>query len=165
MSEVGIMNIRNTALQIREQLDSLIADINTIQTQRKSPTKWCLAHKPEKPYHEEEYEQISMGNYHMFPHPTTPEDTINSISVGDEVYMRIRTCIGASGQTLSKPKYKSYYRKGVVITRPTETNPDFDGLHCIDCDEKIPAARLKLGKIRCVECQTVLEKQGKFFAG
>jgi len=46
-----------------------------------------------------------------------------------------------------------------------ETNPDFDGLHCIDCDEKIPAARLKLGKIRCVECQTVLEKQGKFFAG
>ena len=126
MSEVGIMNIRNTALQIREQLDSLIADINTIQTQRQSPTKWCLAHKPEKPYHEEEYEQISKGNYHMFPHPTTPEDTINSISVGDEVYMRIRTCIGASGQTLSKPKYKSYYRKGVVITRPTETNPDFD---------------------------------------
>ena len=46
-----------------------------------------------------------------------------------------------------------------------ETNPDFDGVHCIDCDEKIPAARLKLGKIRCVECQTVLEKQGKFFAG
>ena len=46
-----------------------------------------------------------------------------------------------------------------------ETNPDFDGVHCIDCDEKIPAARLKLGKIRCIECQTVLEKQGKFFAG
>ena len=46
-----------------------------------------------------------------------------------------------------------------------ETNPDFDGLHCIDCDEKIPAARLKLGKIRCVDCQTILEKQGKFFAG
>ena len=45
-----------------------------------------------------------------------------------------------------------------------ETNPDFDGVHCIECAEKIPAARLKLGKIRCIECQTAREKQGKFYA-
>ncbi|MFL2656251.1 MAG: hypothetical protein ACJ0F0_01290 [Burkholderiaceae bacterium] len=45
-----------------------------------------------------------------------------------------------------------------------ETDPDFDGVHCIECAEGIPAARLKLGKIRCIECQTAIEKQGKFFA-
>ena len=46
-----------------------------------------------------------------------------------------------------------------------ETNPDFDGIHCIDCAEKIMAARLKLGKIRCIDCQTLLEKQARFIAG
>ncbi len=38
-----------------------------------------------------------------------------------------------------------------------ETHPDFDGVHCLDCDDEIPAARLKLGKIRCVPCQSLLE--------
>ncbi|NBT34014.1 MAG: TraR/DksA family transcriptional regulator [Betaproteobacteria bacterium] len=46
-----------------------------------------------------------------------------------------------------------------------EVSPDFDGLHCIACGEKILAARLKLGKIRCIDCQTLKEKQSKFFAG
>jgi hypothetical protein len=45
-----------------------------------------------------------------------------------------------------------------------ETDPDFDGVHCIEWAEGIPAARWKLGKIRCIEGQTVIEKQGKFFA-
>jgi RNA polymerase-binding transcription factor DksA len=44
-----------------------------------------------------------------------------------------------------------------------ETSPDFDGLHCIDCGEKIMAARLKLGKIRCIDCQTLKEKQSRVF--
>ena len=46
-----------------------------------------------------------------------------------------------------------------------ETSPDFDGKHCIECGEKIPAARLKLGKIRCIECQSLKEQKTKFFGG
>lgn len=46
-----------------------------------------------------------------------------------------------------------------------ETSPDFDGKHCIECAEKIPAARLKLGKIRCIECQSLKEQKTKFFGG
>ncbi len=42
-------------------------------------------------------------------------------------------------------------------SRP-ETHPDFDGCHCVDCDEEIPARRLVLGKVRCVECQGLLER-------
>jgi RNA polymerase-binding transcription factor DksA len=36
-----------------------------------------------------------------------------------------------------------------------ESHPDFDGKHCVEeeCGVKIPAARLKLGRIRCVDCQ------------
>lgn len=29
---------------------------------------------------------------------------------------------------------------------------------CVDCDEPIPAARLALGKIRCIACQTQRER-------
>jgi RNA polymerase-binding transcription factor DksA len=39
-----------------------------------------------------------------------------------------------------------------------ETHPDFDGAHCVTCEEPIPAARLALGKVRCVYCQEDLEK-------
>ena len=45
-----------------------------------------------------------------------------------------------------------------------QTHPDFDGESCIDCGETIPANRLQLGKIRCVHCQTILERRGKLFA-
>lgn len=31
--------------------------------------------------------------------------------------------------------------------------------HCEDCEEKIPPARLKLGKIRCIDCQKKLERR------
>lgn len=34
-----------------------------------------------------------------------------------------------------------------------ESHPDFDGEHCIACDEPIPLARLALHRIYCIECQ------------
>ena len=40
-----------------------------------------------------------------------------------------------------------------------ETHPDFNGLDCVDCLEPIPAARLALGRVRCVECQERREKR------
>lgn len=44
---------------------------------------------------------------------------------------------------------------------------DFDGEHCVDCDEKLSEIRLKIGSIRCVNCQTELEhyqnRQAKLF--
>ena len=42
-----------------------------------------------------------------------------------------------------------------------ERHPDFDGQHCVEehCGVDIPAARLVLGKVRCVDCQTLLEKR------
>lgn len=39
-----------------------------------------------------------------------------------------------------------------------ETHPDFDGQHCVDCDDPIHPKRLQLGKVRCVDCQYVLER-------
>lgn len=45
-----------------------------------------------------------------------------------------------------------------------ETHPDFDGKHCVDCSDLIPKARLKMGKIRCVHCQSVLETRSKLYA-
>jgi RNA polymerase-binding transcription factor DksA len=43
-----------------------------------------------------------------------------------------------------------------------EKHPDFDGEHCLDCDVEIPLVRLEMGKIRCVDCQSELEKSKKF---
>lgn len=42
-----------------------------------------------------------------------------------------------------------------------ESHPDFDGQHCIDCWIDIPAKRLEAGRIRCVDCQTLLEREQK----
>lgn len=44
-----------------------------------------------------------------------------------------------------------------------ESHPDFDGENCIDCGEPIHKVRLELGKIRCFDCQTELEKRSKMF--
>lgn len=40
-----------------------------------------------------------------------------------------------------------------------ERHPDFDGEHCVDCDEPVVAGRLALGKVRCLDCQLLLEKR------
>jgi len=36
-----------------------------------------------------------------------------------------------------------------------EQHPDFDGEHCVeeDCGAALPAARLAMRRVRCVECQ------------
>lgn len=43
-----------------------------------------------------------------------------------------------------------------LLARP-ETHPDFDGSHCVDCDDELPAFRLKIGRVRCVDCQQAIE--------
>lgn len=42
-----------------------------------------------------------------------------------------------------------------------EKHPDFDGKHCVECGEELPRVRLALGRVRCVECQSMLERQRK----
>ena len=42
-----------------------------------------------------------------------------------------------------------------------ETHPDFDGKHCVNCEVTIPKARLELNKVRCVDCQALLEQKSK----
>lgn len=32
---------------------------------------------------------------------------------------------------------------------------------CIDCDEPIPEGRLNLGKVRCIECQSLRERHAR----
>jgi RNA polymerase-binding transcription factor DksA len=40
-----------------------------------------------------------------------------------------------------------------------ETPEEFDGVHCVDCEDEIPPQRLRMGKARCVGCQTILERR------
>lgn len=41
-----------------------------------------------------------------------------------------------------------------------EYHPDFDGVHCVECFvNELPKERLEQKRIRCVECQTLLEKK------
>lgn len=39
-----------------------------------------------------------------------------------------------------------------------EKHPHFDGLHCVDCEVEIPEPRLKMGRVRCVGCQSYIER-------
>lgn len=40
-----------------------------------------------------------------------------------------------------------------------ERHPDFNGSDCVDCEAHIPAARLALGRVRCVHCQERIERR------
>lgn len=42
-----------------------------------------------------------------------------------------------------------------------ETHPDFDGLHCVECWEEVHRVRLAMGKVRCLGCQDLLEREQK----
>lgn len=54
-------------------------------------------------------------------------------------------------------------QKATAANAP-ETHPEFDGESCVSCGDDIPAARLALGKVRCVVCQHKLERKGKLYA-
>jgi len=43
----------------------------------------------------------------------------------------------------------------------SEKHPDFDGVSCIECGIGIPNERLKIGRIRCVDCQEEIEFKSK----
>jgi len=45
-----------------------------------------------------------------------------------------------------------------------EQHDKFDGKHCVDCEEPIPPVRLALGRVRCVDCQSIIEFHNKMHA-
>lgn len=46
-----------------------------------------------------------------------------------------------------------------------ESHPEFDGLNCVDCAEPIHTARLAMGRVRCTECQSVIEARRNLRGG
>jgi RNA polymerase-binding transcription factor DksA len=38
---------------------------------------------------------------------------------------------------------------------------EFDHIHCVDCEIKIPKQRLEIGAFRCVDCQNDFEKRAR----
>lgn len=51
-------------------------------------------------------------------------------------------------------------RRARELNRP-QVHPDFDGVHCVECDIEIPKLRLDAGRVRCVECQQEIETESK----
>ena len=39
-----------------------------------------------------------------------------------------------------------------------ESHPDFDGETCVGCGDEISPIRLRMGRVRCVDCQARLER-------
>lgn len=101
------------------------------------PQVWCIAHHPEWDSMPEEEELVQTGEYWMYPFPKTcPLRTIQSINIGDEVNIPIRTCVGVRG-VLKRPAYRGYYRRGIVIREPHVMDQDFDdkdGWHCMNIE-------------------------------
>lgn len=76
---------------------------------------------------------------------------ISSTEVLDEV---------EKAQMLQLQEIAHLTNKARELSRP-QSHPDFDGKHCLDCDEPIPEVRLKNGYILCVDCKTIQEKEDK----
>ena len=67
---------------------------------------------------------------------------------------------GDQAQHLQLQELAAINRRARDLNKP-EVHEDFDGEHCVECDTKIPQARLLLRKVRCVDCQTFLEEDGR----
>ena len=139
-------NVNEFCSAVMAPSDPSVISVETRKPRSPSPTNsprsqvWCIAHRPDWMCHAEEHELIQSKEYWMCPHPgTCPLRTIQSIQVGDEVNVRIRTCVGVRGP-LKNPAYKGYYRRGVVTRSPRITEQEFDakdGWYCI-CVEWSP---------------------------
>lgn len=58
---------------------------------------------------------------------------------------------------------ESLNESGIAAARRAcapESHPNFDGLHCVDCEEDIPPQRLAMKRVRCTACQSRLETHG-----
>lgn len=59
-------------------------------------------------------------------------------------------------------EFSESLRKITEACKP-QYHPLFDGCNCVGCGDPINVIRLKLGKVRCVECQTLTEKSVRKF--
>lgn len=50
--------------------------------------------------------------------------------------------------------------KARVLQKDLGKFASWDGETCFDCGCDIPAKRIEMGRVRCVDCQTVAEKKG-----
>ncbi len=65
---------------------------------------------------------------------------------------------------LERAEERERQAREIAIERATRAtapqhHPDFDGTNCVECDDPLPPLRLAMSKVRCVPCQTRLEKQ------
>ena len=63
--------------------------------------------------------------------------------------------------TLSEAQFTDAALEAVREKAKPQTHPDFDGEHCVECEDVIPAVRLALGRVRCVACQEQLERDAR----
>jgi hypothetical protein len=45
-----------------------------------------------------------------------------------------------------------------------QTHPDFDGEHCVECGDDMPASRLLFRRVRCTSCEEDLARENKLRA-
>lgn len=68
----------------------------------------------------------------------------------------------ANENDMASDMEEAFRERAIEVVRSHQTqqsHPDFDGVHCIDCDDGLPEVRLTMGRIRCVHCQVILERK------
>lgn len=53
--------------------------------------------------------------------------------------------------------------QAAIAENKAQSHPDFDGKSCLQCGDEIPLARLEMGKIRCVYCQSAFETKRRYY--
>ncbi len=71
--------------------------------------------------------------------------------VGDEVEMACQLEAQLNEQALLRHRAKL----------GPQSHPDFDGHHCVECGIDIPLARIAMYRIRCVDCESAIERLNK----
>lgn len=65
--------------------------------------------------------------------------------------------------TEQEERFRAEALRQVLLASAPQTHEDFDGKTCLECADDIRPERLAMGKIRCTDCQEILERPSRLF--
>ncbi len=73
----------------------------------------------------------------------------------------VATAVARDAAKLTVMPEKARREDGTLVTQGQDERGYWRIPDCVECGQEIPQLRLELGRVRCVGCQTVLEKRRK----
>ena len=150
------------------KIDTLLADHNNNKTMQKKLTDTSQENKQDKKTNQgSAVNKIVSTVEKKSESETKPTTFLNSVSadnviveIGDPGFLKNDDVFDEAdhAQWQQLREQADIQSRAMQLNKP-ERHPDFNGLECVECGIEIPLVRLKMHKVRCVDCQNELEQE------